>query len=285
MIIHQNFDLTNYNSYRIEARCKVAYFPENEAEIVELYKTNQNFVLLGSGHNIILSKTYYDQSFIIFNGNYNAINIEIPSGILIAEAGATMLEISEKARDEGLSGVEVFYDIPSSLGGAVVMNAGASGEEVKDILLKVRYLDLGTFLISEIENKDIGFEYRNSLFQQSKSMLVLKAWLQLQPHSKDLIHEKMEDMKQKRWAKQPKEYPNAGSVFKRPKGFYVGAMIDDLNLKGFTVGGAKISEKHGGFIVNFNNAKGEDVVSIIKHVQHKVKERFNVNLEVEQRII
>ncbi|WP_418637202.1 UDP-N-acetylmuramate dehydrogenase [Winogradskyella sp.] len=285
MIIHQNFDLTNYNSYRIEARCKVAYFPENETEIVELFKTNQNFILLGSGHNIIFSKAYYDESFIIFNGNFNDIDVENSNGIIIAEAGATMLEISKKALEEGLSGVEVFYDIPSSLGGAVVMNAGASGEEVKDILLKVRYLDLDTFEISEIENEAIGFEYRNSLFQQSKSMLVLKAWLQLKPLDKNLIHKKMEDMKQKRWAKQPKKYPNAGSVFKRPKGFYVGAMIDELSLKGFTIGGAKISEKHGGFIVNFNNAKGGDVVSIIRHVQTKVKDRFNVDLEVEQRII
>jgi len=285
MIVKKNFDLTNYNSYRIKAQCKVAYFPENEAEIVELYKTNENLILLGSGHNIILSKAYYEESFVIFNGNYNSITIGNSNGVLIAEAGSTMLEISQKALSLGLSGVEVFYDIPSSLGGAVVMNAGASGEEVKDILLKVRYLDLETFQISEIENEAIGFEYRNSLFQQSKSMLVLKAWLQLKPLGKSLIHEKMEDMKQKRWAKQPKDYPNAGSVFKRPKGFYVGAMIDELKLKGFTIGGAQISEKHGGFIINYNNAKGEDIVSIIKHVQSKVKERFNVNLEVEQRIL
>jgi UDP-N-acetylmuramate dehydrogenase len=196
-----------------------------------------------------------------------------------------MLEISEQALILGLSGLEIFYDIPSSLGGAVVMNAGASGEEIKDVLVKVRYLDLADMQIKEIHQEEMGFEYRNSFFQRHTDKVVLKVWLQLQPAEKTVISKKMQNIRDQRWAKQPRNYPNAGSVFKRPKGFYVGAMMDELGLKGLTVGGAKVSEKHGGFIVNFNNASGEDVLNLIHQVQNKVLASFGVELEIEQRII
>ena len=284
MKIYENFDLKNYNSYRLNARCKKAYFPENEKEIVDLYKKGGAFILLGSGHNIIFSKDYYDSDFIIFNGNFNAIQIN-ETGIIEAESGVSMLEISELSLLHGFSGVEIFFDIPSSLGGAVVMNAGASGEDIKDVLIKVRYLDLDDMSIKEINKSDIDFEYRNSFFQRNTNKIILKAWIQLLAKDKDEIKNKMYTLKNQRWAKQPKDFPNAGSVFKRPKGYYVGAIIDELKLKGFTIGGAKISEKHGGFIVNFNNATGQDILNIIKKVQNTVFETFGVSLEIEQRII
>lgn len=284
MKIYENFDLKNYNSYRLNARCKKAYFPENEKDVVDLYKKGIPFILLGSGHNIIFSKDYYDSDFIIFNGNFNAIQIN-ESGVIEAESGVSMLEISELSLLHGFSGVEIFFDIPSSLGGAVVMNAGASGEDIKDVLIKVRYLDLDDMIIKEINRCDIDFEYRNSFFQRNTNKIILKAWIQLLAKDKEEIKNKMYALKNQRWAKQPKDFPNAGSVFKRPKGYYVGAIIDELKLKGFTIGGAKISEKHGGFIVNFNNATGQDILSIIKKVQNAVFERFGVNLEIEQRII
>ena len=263
----------------------MAYFPENEEDVIAFYGYDKPFVLLGSGHNIILSKEYYDTNFLIFNGNYDHIQVNAQTGHIVAEAGITMLEISKAALENGLSGVEIFYDIPSSLGGAVVMNAGASGEEIKDVLTKVRYLDLEDMAVKEIQKEDMGFAYRNSFFQRNTDKVVLKVWLQLKPDSKERIENKMETIKSKRWAKQPKEFPNAGSVFKRPKGFYVGAMIDELNLKGYCVGGAKISEKHGGFIINFDEARGSDILAIIEYVKAKVFERFGVDLEVEQRVI
>lgn len=281
----ENFDLTNYNSYRIKSKCKKAYFPNTEEEVIDFYKNINSFVLLGSGHNVILSKDYYDTNFLIFNGNFQDYNIEAETGIVEAQAGITMLKLSELALENGLSGLEIFYDIPSSLGGAVVMNAGASGEEIKDVLIKVRYLDLVDMQIKEIHKPDMGFEYRNSFFQRNTDKVILKVWLQLKPEEKSVIHDKMKLIKEQRWAKQPKTFPNAGSVFKRPKGYYVGAIIDELKLKGFTVGGAKISEKHGGFIINHNNAKGQDIIDIIVEVKRQVKEKFNVDLEVEQRII
>lgn len=285
MRIYSDFDLTNYNSYRLKAECSKAYFPDSEEDLIALYRSGKDYILLGSGHNVILAKEYYGEEFIIFNGNYNRINIDVRSGLIEAEAGIMMERISGLAYENGLSGVEIFYDIPSSLGGAVVMNAGASGEEIKDVLVKVRYLDLVDMQVKEIHNEEMGFGYRNSFFQRNKDKIVLRAWLQLVPKEQALIREKMETVKAQRWLKQPKEFPNAGSVFKRPPGYYVGAIMDELGLKGFTVGGAKISEKHGGFIINFNHAKGRDIVDIIREVKRKVAEKYGVDLEVEQRII
>lgn len=279
-----NFDLTEFNSYRVKANCNKAFFPDTEADVVSLYKNEQPLILLGSGHNIIFSKERYEDNFLIFNGNFDAIKVS-EDGLIEAESGATMLQISEVALENGFSGVEIFFDIPSSLGGAVVMNAGASGEEIKDVLVKVRYLDLEDMEIKEIAKEDMGFEYRNSFFQRNTDKIVLKAWLQLRPMPKAEIKSKMDTIKEQRWAKQPKEFPNAGSVFKRPPGYYVGAIMDELQLKGFTVGGAKISEKHGGFIVNFNNGSGSDILAIIKEVKSKVMQRYNIDLEIEQRII
>lgn len=284
MKTYKNFDLTNYNSYRIKSICSIAYFPENEQEVVELYKNIKNFILLGSGHNIILAKEYYDIPFVIFNGNFDSAEI-IEQDLIVAEAGVFMTDLSVLCKTHSLSGIEVFYDIPSSLGGAVVMNAGASGEEIKDVLVKVRYLDLVDLQIKEIFKEDMDFEYRNSFFQRNTNKIVLKAWLKLVKADNGFVTNKMETIKKQRWSKQPKEFPNAGSVYKRPKGFYVGAMIDELKLKGFTIGGARVSEKHGGFIINFNNATGQNILDIIKYVKKKVQERFHVDLEVEQRVI
>lgn len=285
MKIHTDFDLTDFNSYRIKASCKKAYFPESEQDLIDFFRLDIPYVLLGSGHNIILTKDYYDTSFIILNGNYDDVSINTDRSQIEAEAGISMLKLSKIALENDLTGLEIFYDIPSSLGGAVVMNAGASGEEIKDVIIKVRYIDLVDGLVKEINKEDILFGYRNSFFQRNTDKVVLRAWLQLRSGEKELIYKKMETIKAQRWAKQPKEFPNAGSVFKRPPGHFVGALMDELGLKGYTVGGAKISEKHGGFIVNYNNATGQDILDIIDEVKQRVWHNYKIKLEVEQRII
>ena len=283
MKVYNDFDLTNYNSYRIKSKCKTVYFPESEDDVVALYKSNKSFILLGSGHNLILSKAYYDKDFLIFNGNFNEVGTKL--NVISAEAGATVLKVSETAEENGLTGVEFYYDIPSSVGGAVVMNAGTKEGETKNILKKVRYLDLADMLVKEKVNEELELGYRNSIFQNQKSKIILKAWFQLNVGDSKNIRKIMDESKARRWSKQPREFPNSGSVFKRPPGKFVGPMLDELGLKGYTIGGAQVSKKHSGFIVNINNATGEDILNLIKHIQKKVKERFNINLEVEQRII
>ncbi|WP_418637892.1 UDP-N-acetylmuramate dehydrogenase [Winogradskyella sp.] len=285
MRVYNNFDLVNYNSYRVNSKCKKAYFPESEEDVVALYKSTKDFVLLGSGHNTILSKPYYNTSFLVFNGNFNAVAINESENVISAEAGASILEVSETAEKHNLTGVEFYYDIPSSVGGAVVMNAGTKEGETKNILKKVRYLDLTDMLVKEKVNEELGFEYRNSMFQKQNDKIILKAWFQLTQGNRLEIRKIMDESKARRWSKQPREYPNSGSVFKRPPGKFVGPMLDELGLKGFTIGGAQISKKHSGFIVNVDNATGNDILSVIDHVKTKVKEVFNIDLEVEQRII
>lgn len=282
----ENFDLTNYNSYRIKARCAKAYFPTCGKDFIEIYEKHKqkDVIIIGGGWNIILSKPYYEKAFIIVGDSFSFIE-KIEDNYISCESGANTKDFSEFALAHSLSGAEIFYDIPSSIGGAVVMNAGASGEEIKDILLKVTYLDLYDMKIKEIENKDIGFHYRNSFFQKNTDKIVLKTCFELKNGNPITIREKMNTIKKARWSKQPKNLPNAGSVFKRPKGYYVGAIIDELNLKGYTVGGAQISKKHGGFIVNINQATGQDIIDIINHVRELTKKKFGVELEVEQRII
>lgn len=278
------FDLTEYNSYRIKATCTKAWFPNNEEEIKEIFRHHSNkSIIIGNGNNIIFSKDFYDQEFIIFNGCFDKVILD--NDIIEAEAGATLMQLSEIALNHNLTGLEIFHDIPSSVGGAVVMNAGTIEGEIKDIIQNVRYLDLYDMQIREMEQKAINFEYRNSYFQKNPDKIVLRAWFKLKVDNYDCIKKRMEHNKQIRWAKQPRDYPNCGSVFKRPPGFFVGAMIDELGMKGYSVGGAKISEKHSGFIVNTGNATGQDILNIIAEVQMRIKKYYGVDLEVEQRII
>lgn len=281
----KEFNLKKYNAYYINAVCSKAWFPEKEEELSDLYSRNSasKRIILGNGNNIILSKDYYEEEFIILNGCFDKIEVEETT--IIAEAGATLQQLSEVAMNSSLSGLEIFYDIPSSVGGAVVMNAGTKDGEIKDVIVNVRLLDLRDNVIKNISKDDIRFEYRNSLFQKDKDKVVLKAWFKLKKGNKEDIKIKMEQYKEVRWAKQPREFPNCGSVFKRPKGRFVGPMLDELGMKGFSIGGAKISEKHSGFIVNTGNATGKDILAIIKEVQDRVREKFDVVLEVEQRII
>lgn len=279
------FDLTEYNSYRIQSKCSKALFPESENDLLEIYSKNdsKNFHILGNGNNVILSKSYYEEEFIIFNRCFNLV--KITKNEIVAEAGTTLFELSNLALENSLSGFEIFFDIPSSVGGAIVMNAGASGEEIKDLVIKVRYLDTIANSLHEIKNTEIDFKYRSSLFQQKRNMILLKAWFSLELKSKDLIRSKMELSKKTRWAKHPRDYPNCGSVFKRPDGQYVGSLIEKIGLKGFRIGGAMVSNKHAGFIINYSNATGKDILELIAYIQYRIKEYFGIKLELEQQII
>jgi UDP-N-acetylmuramate dehydrogenase len=284
MLIRKNFNLTEYNSYRLKSIAETVIFPENTNDIVEIFKNKTTKpIVLGGGNNIILSKKYYNQVFVVLNGCFD--KVEVTKNLVIAEAGATMLRLSEEALKNSLSGLEIFYDIPSSVGGAVVMNAGNDEEEIKNLLVKVEYLDLVDMKVKTMTCDEVGFEYRNSYFQKNTDNIVLKAWFRLSTGNKKAIKNKMETIKEKRWSKQPRNYPNCGSVFKRPEHLYVGPMLDNLQLKGFSIGGAQVSKKHSGFIVNTGNGTGEDILAVIKKVKEQVEEKFKVKLEVEQRII
>lgn len=282
-----DFNLKDYNSFKIDAVCRNAYFPDTIEDVVKIYAKvidKDNIIVIGEGNNIILEKEYYDKDFIIFNNSFNAIR-SVGGQNLICQAGVSLKKLSEYAMENALGGLEIFYDIPSSLGGAIVMNAGAYGIEIKDYIVSVKCLNSITLEVENYKLKDLNYSYRTSVFQQRKELIVLEVELHLLEGIRSAIHEKMLEIKADRWRKQPRNYPNAGSVFKRPVGHYVGQIIEELGLKGTTAGGAQVSEKHGGFIINVNNAKGSDIVKLIDLIQNKVYNKYGFKLEVEQRII
>ena len=285
MRIEEPLDLTPYNSYGIRAFCARGVFPETEADLVEAYGTypHDEIMLVGSGHNVILSREWYDETFILLNNTFDDITVD--GTRMHAQSGAFSTRMSEVALEHGLTGLEFFYDIPSSLGGAVVMNAGASGEDIAGVLEAVRYLNLSDGTVHTLHPSEANFGYRQSLFQGGARKVVLSADLRLSEGDPNAIQTKMETMRDARWAKQPRDFPNAGSVFKRPPGFYVGTMIEELGLKGRRVGGAMISDQHAGIFVNCDGATGPDVIALLEEARQRVKEIYGVDLEPEQIIL
>jgi UDP-N-acetylmuramate dehydrogenase len=284
MRICENFDLKYYNGYRINANCSKAFFPDTEDDIIELF-SNTNLhpmIILGNGYNVILSKEHYDEHFVILNGCMNKITVN--NTTITAETGTSLSDLSETALECSLSGLEVFSDIPGSVGGAICMNAGTENQEIKDYIIKVRYFNIPDREIRETDSTELMFGYRTSIFLLHKENIILKAWFEFKPGNKDDIKAGMIQTKQRRWNKQPRDYPNCGSVFKRPEGRFVGPMIEELGMKGFSVGGAQISGKHAGFIINSGNATGKEILSLIGEVQNRVKRKFGIDLQLEQQV-
>jgi UDP-N-acetylmuramate dehydrogenase len=283
-VVHQ-CDLTDYNAYRLPARCDIAYFPESINDVVTLVRQlhGQPYVLLGSGHNVILARSTYTTPFVIFQDALDQFTID---GTRVqAGAGVFTRALCEATATAGLSGLEVFYDIPSSLGGAVVMNAGAYGHEIRDVLVAVTAVDSRTGAVETMARDQLDLAYRHSRFQEQPYWIVVAVELELQRGDRDQIRADMERIKTDRWQKQPRDYPNAGSVFKRPQGRYVGPMIDQLGLKGKQVGGFRVSPKHGGFIEKVGDGTGAELMALIGEVKTAIDQAFDVDLELEQRVI
>ena len=199
---------------------------------------------------------------------------------MTAGAGASLSAVCKTARDASLSGLEFAYGIPGSVGGAVVMNAGAYGGEIKDVLLLSEYLDPGTMEIRSVPLKDHAYGYRDSVYRHT-DRIVLSASFRLKPGRQEDIAAAMSDYASRRVSKQPLEFPSAGSVFKRPKGHFVGQMVEESGLKGFRIGGAEVSEKHAGFIVNRGGATCRDVLALVEHIRETVRKNYGVELECE----
>jgi UDP-N-acetylmuramate dehydrogenase len=283
---YNDFELRDFNSYAVQAKCHKAIFPETTGEVVSALQNNENVILLGGGNNIILSKEWYENTFIIFNGNFDGISIvNRDNCTLKAQAGCFTKTLSEYVQNLGWSGAEFLYDIPSSVGGAVVMNAGTKEGETKSILRGIKFYDLDEGEIRTLSVDELDLGYRKSVFQFKGNGVVLEAEFQLRKGNKAKILADMIDSKDRRWLKQPRDLPNCGSVFKRPAGHFVGPMIEGLGLKGYRIGDAMVSQKHAGFIVNSGRATGRDILELIGYIKSLVKVEYGLDLEVEQRII
>ena len=233
--------------------------------------------VLGNGSNLLVSDQGYRGVVIQIYKNMNQITVE--GTRIYAQAGALLSAVSKKAMEAGLTGMEFASGIPGTLGGAAVMNAGAYGGEMKDILVSVTVLtDEGEQKVLKAEELNLG--YRTSIIKE-RGYIVLDGVLQLQAGNRDAIKTRMEELKVQRVTKQPLEYPSAGSTFKRPEGNFAGKLIMDCGLRGYQVGGAQVAEKHCGFVINKNQATAKDVSDLMKHIQQVVQKETGVLLEKE----
>ena len=279
-IIH-NLDLTEYNSYKLQSVAETAYFPETIDDLISIV-SKVSPIIIGGGCNVILTKDFYTQPIIFIRDNFSGIRQEREH--LLVKAGTNLKALSEYAMNHCLSGLERYFDIPGCVGGATIMNAGCNGESFSDLIETVVFYNIDEQTIASFRKDELQFEYRGNVFK-TMNVVVLEVELSLRKGKKEEIATLMETTKATRWEKQPREYPSAGSVFKRPQGHYVGPMITDVGLKGYRIGDAMISDKHAGFIVNAGHATAKDILSLIELAQKRVKEQYNINLETEQRYI
>lgn len=283
--VYRNEPMKRHTTFRIGGPADYYLCPHSAKEIqkvVEICREEKlPYFILGNGSNLLVSDQGYRGVVIQLWKNVSDIQVE---GCLIhAKAGASLAKIAAEALEEGLTGMEFAAGIPGTLGGAVVMNAGAYGGEMKDILKEVLVMDQQGRIFT-LEKKDLKLGYRTSAVKE-KGYIVLAAVLELRPGDREEIRKLMEDLKQKRVEKQPLDLPSAGSTFKRPEGYFAGKLIMDAGLRGFSVGGAQVSEKHCGFIVNTGGASASDVLTLIREVQKRVREKFGVELETEVKFL
>lgn len=276
--------LSHYTFTKTGGPADLLAFPKSIAEIQQLlaYAKENDLPLtfIGNASNLIVKDGGIRGLVIILTAMKN---IEAHGNLVTADAGARLIDTTEAAYQAGLTGMEFAAGIPGSVGGAVFMNAGAYGGEVKDCLQSATVLTRAGEL-KTYANADMAFAYRHSLVQTNGD-IVVSATFSLQPGDPVAIREQMDNLNAQRAAKQPLEYPSCGSVFKRPVGHFVGPMIQKAGLQGHIIGGAQISMKHAGFIVNLGGATATDYLDMIHYVQKNVAEKFDVKLEPEVRII
>lgn len=280
-----NEPMSAHTTFRVGGPADKYYIPEDIDELTRLVLDCKSrgipYYIIGNGSNLLVSDAGYRGCVIEIGKGMNAM---VCSGTsIVAKAGASLASIAAEARSRGLSGMEFASGIPGNLGGAVVMNAGAYGHELKDILSRVLLMDGDGRLIEETP-EELDMSYRHSNITK-RGLMVLEAEISLTKGDPEEILSTTRKLSAERKAKQPLEYPSAGSTFKRPEGYYAGKLISDAGLKGFSVGDAKVSEKHAGFVINTGRATARDILAVINHVTQEVDRRFNVRLEPEIKIL
>ena len=277
--------MSKYTSFRIGGDAELVALPKNEEELAALLKMSKKMdiptAILGAGTNVLAPDEGIQGLVICLKDAMNGMEQVGPDSILVM-AGVTMSRAAVFAANLGLSGLEFAHGIPGTIGGGVYMNAGAYGGEIKDVCTRVRIMDLDGNA-RWISNEEAAFSYRHSAIEDNP-WIVVAAEFRLTPKPMAEIKEKMQELIGKRRASQPLDLPSAGSAFKRPVGGYAAALIDQTGLKGFRIGGAAVSEKHAGFVVNLGGATANDVKQLLKEVSDRVYEEKGIRLEPEVRI-
>lgn len=277
--------MKNHTTFRIGGPADALALPKTPEEVAEVvrfcHEHAQPYYVLGNGSNLLVSDEGYRGLVLQLYRNFN--DIQVNGETITVQAGAMLAAVARTAYQTGLTGLEFASGIPGTIGGAVVMNAGAYGGEMKNVLKEVTVLTKeGEVLVIPAKALELG--YRTSVIPKN-GWIVLGAVLQLKKGDQEQILARMEELKEQRITKQPLDLPSAGSTFKRPEGYFAGKLIMDAGLRGFTVGGAQVSEKHCGFVVNRGNATAADVWELICEVKRRVKEMTGVELEPEVKLL
>lgn len=281
----ENVMLSEYTSMKVGGPCDIFVKPRSLKELEQVYRfclsQKVPVFIMGNGSNLIIRDGGME-GVVIYCHPYLSTVTRV-GNVVTAECGILLKDLAAYAHENSLSGLEFASGIPGTLGGAVIMNAGAYDGEMKDVVTRTWYMN-SEGEIKVLTGEEHQFGYRKS-FIAAQQGLVLKTELELQTDDPVKIKAKMDDLNQRRADKQPLEYPSAGSVFKRPQGYYTGKLIQDCGLKGYSIGGAEVSTKHSGFIINTGNATATNIIQLISYIQKTVRERFGVELETEVKIL
>ena len=286
LTVKLNEDMSCHTTFKAGGRAE--YFisaknPESIYGAIKLAeKENIDYFILGKGSDTLFRDSGFN-GFVISTAQFMT-EIKVSGNIIKAQAGASLAHLCMTACENSLTGLEFAYGIPGSVGGAVFMNAGAYGGEMKDIIKSVTYLDKDGRIITK-NRGSLDLSYRHSFFSDNPGCVIISCEVELKKGVQSEIKSKMDDLTERRRSKQPLEYPSAGSAFKRPEGYFASKLIDDCGLRGVSVGNAQISEKHTGFIINKGGATADDIIGLIKLAQKTVFEKTGVRLEPEIRII
>lgn len=284
--IKYNEPMKKYTTMKVGGLCDCMVEPSSIEEIqkvLEYVKENNiKYYIIGNGSNLLVKDEGVHALIIKIANKFSGF--EVNGEYIKAYSGCSVPKLSQIAKENSLSGLEFACGIPGSVGGGIRMNAGAYGSEMVNVVEKVGFLDENGNL-KEIDGKDAHFTYRHSMFVDNPQYVVVYAIYKLVKGNKEEISKIMEENMNSRKQKQPIEYPNFGSVFKRPEGYFVGKLVDDCGLKGYKIGGAQVSTKHSGFMINIGDATCKDVLDLIEYVKEKVYEKFNVKLQEEVVIL
>ena len=272
---YHNFNLRNFNTFRVDSIAKTVYFPNTIESFVELLGELNDYIILGGGSNVILSSTGIDKTVILTS---MLDKIELEDNIMRVDSGVKGAYLARFAAENSLSGFEFLTPIPCTIGGAVYQNAGAHGMSISDTFKSALVWDKRNKKTIELTKEDMNFSYRNSILKNNNYVL-LNSTFELKKAQKEEIRAKMDEIVEKRKYSQPSlKTPNAGSIFKNPENNSAGKLIEATGIKGTTIGGAKISELHGNFIINKNFAKSQDILELMFFAYNKVKEEHNIAL-------
>ena len=279
---YENYSAKKLCSFCVGGDVRLVARP-NSAEQIKLVLDHLNenkikYLVLGRGSNVVFSDVGFDGVVVLTHG-LDTLSCE---GTRIkAGAGASMLKLGRFAEDHSLTGLEFAHGIPGSVGGGVYMNAGAYGGDMSGVLVSCECYDAKNQSFLTLEKAECDFGYRYSVFHENKDLIVLSATFELTVGDKAEIRRLMDDLKERRARTQPLEFHSAGSTFKRPEGYFAGKLIEDCGLKGYCIGGAYVSEKHAGFVVNKGEANASDIVELVEHIKSTVSQRYGVSLECE----